>query len=81
MEPRATEHGRFVLSGTDDDDDDDDDQEGLVAGLMTPHPRFPPRFFFSSVRQRELDTSCSRPRSAARASHPVAAERWLRVQE
>ena len=42
MEPRATEHGRFVLSGT-DDDDDDDDEEGLVAGLMTPHPRFPPR--------------------------------------
>ena len=30
MEPRTTEHGRFVLSGT-DDDDDDDDEEGLVA--------------------------------------------------
>ena len=42
MEPRATEHGRFVLSGT-DDDDDDDAEEGFVAGLMTPHPRFPPR--------------------------------------
>ena len=32
MEPRATEHGRFVLSGT-DDDDDDDDEEGLVASF------------------------------------------------
>ena len=30
MEPRATEHGRCVLSGT-DDDDDDDDEEDLVA--------------------------------------------------
>ena len=42
MEPRATEHGRFVLSGT-DDDDDDDGEEGLVASFPTPHPRFPPR--------------------------------------
>ena len=33
MEPRTTEHGRFVLSGTDDDDDDDDGEEGLVAGF------------------------------------------------
>ena len=32
MEPRATEHGRCVLSGT-DDDDDDDDEEDLVAGF------------------------------------------------
>ena len=32
MEPRATEHGRFVLSGT-DDDDDDDDEESLVASF------------------------------------------------
>ena len=32
MEPKATEHGRFVLSGT-DDDDDDDDEEGLVASF------------------------------------------------
>ena len=32
MEPRATEHGRFVLSGT-DDDDDDDDEEDLVASF------------------------------------------------
>ena len=32
MEPRATEHGRFVLSGT-DDDDDDDDEEYLVASF------------------------------------------------
>ena len=31
MEPRTTEHGRFVLSGT--DDDDDDDEEGLVASF------------------------------------------------
>jgi len=31
VEPRTTEHGRFVLSGT--DDDDDDDEEGLVASF------------------------------------------------
>ena len=38
MEPRATEHGRFVLSGTDDDDDDDDEEDSVASFDGIPVP-------------------------------------------
>ena len=38
MVPRATEHGRCVLSGTDDDDDDDDEEYSVASFDGIPVP-------------------------------------------